>query len=93
MTDFHKRACKNKEFKFKKISKIKADFRVKLKMISIDHYFHPTKHWKMPKNIFQKTFYAETNGVLVTIYYLPRSKISYDFSLLEHSQWLSHFHL
>jgi hypothetical protein len=42
--------------------KFKVAFTVKLKMISIDHYFRLNQTPKNTENIFQKTFYAETNG-------------------------------
>jgi hypothetical protein len=67
-----KRVCKNKEFKSRKIftvfktvnrfPKIKKDFTVKQKIISIDHYFHLNQPPENAENIFQKKiFYAETN--------------------------------
>jgi hypothetical protein len=62
--DFYKRACKNEEFRFIKrfsFSKIEEVFAVKLKMISVDHYFRPHQTLKITKNIFQKTFYTEIN--------------------------------
>jgi hypothetical protein len=64
--DSHKHAYKNEEFKLENdlwfFPKIKEAFKVKLKIIFVDHYFH---HQQTPKNveiIFQKTFYTETNG-------------------------------
>jgi hypothetical protein len=46
VANFHKRACKKEEFKFKKrftvlnrFSKIKWTFSVKLKIIHVDYYF------------------------------------------------------
>jgi hypothetical protein len=46
-------------------SKIKEAFRVKLKMIFVDHYFYTHQTPKIIEIIFQKTFYAETNGAVV----------------------------
>jgi hypothetical protein len=73
--------CKDDEFNlgkrftvFKAVNrfpKIKEVFMVKMKIISVDHYFRPiapTKHVKMPKS-----FYAETNGTLEKKLY-PSSK-------------------
>jgi hypothetical protein len=63
--DSYKRACKNEAFKFGKrftinrFPKIKEAFTVKLKMISVNHYFLPHQTPENVKIIFQKTFYAE----------------------------------
>jgi hypothetical protein len=75
MTNSHKHAYKSEEFKFIKrftvfktvnyFSKIKEAFTAKLKIISFNHYFHPYQTPKNAKNIFQKTFYTETNRALV----------------------------
>jgi hypothetical protein len=72
VTDSHKRACKNEEFKFRKqftvlktincFPKIKEAFTVKLKIIFVDYYFRGYQTLKNAENIFQKTSYAETNG-------------------------------
>jgi hypothetical protein len=71
VADSHKRGYKNEKFKSRKrftvfktlnrFSKIEEIFTVKLKIIFIDHYFCPHQTPKNAKNIFQKTFYAETN--------------------------------
>jgi hypothetical protein len=63
VADSHKRACKNEEFKSKKrfLQKIKEALTVKLKMISVDHYFSHHQTPKNAENIFQKTFYSETS--------------------------------
>jgi hypothetical protein len=64
--------CKNKKFEYRKrftvlktinsFSKIKEAFTVKQKIISVDYYFRPYQTQKNAENIFQKMFYAETNG-------------------------------
>jgi hypothetical protein len=73
MANSYKRACKNEKFKFEKqftvfinhFPKIKEAFMVKPKMIFIDHYFCPNQTPKNAENVFQKIFYAKTNGALV----------------------------
>jgi len=56
-----------------RFSKIKEVFTVKLKMIFVDHYICSHQTPKNIKNIFQKIFYAETNGTI---------QIPFNFSLL-----------
>jgi hypothetical protein len=67
--------CKEEELNFGKrftvlkivnrFPKIKEDFTVKPKMIFVDCYFRPNQTLKNAEIIFQKSFYAETNGALV----------------------------
>jgi hypothetical protein len=62
VADSHKRAYE--KFKSKKwffFKKLKRLFTVKLKIIFIDHYFLYHQIPKNDKNIFPKTFYADTN--------------------------------
>jgi hypothetical protein len=64
VADSHKHAYKNEEFKSRnRFPKIKEAFTVKLKMISVDHYFHPYQTLENVENIFQKIFYIETNEI------------------------------
>jgi hypothetical protein len=57
-------------------TKIKENFLVKLKMVSVDYYFTPHQTPENTKNDFLKLFYVETNGALVletlTIFYSLR---------------------
>jgi hypothetical protein len=46
-------------------SKSKEAFTVKLKMISVDHYFRPHQTLKTPKHLKKKIFYTKTNKTLV----------------------------
>jgi hypothetical protein len=46
-------------------SEIEKKFMVKLKIISFDHYFRSHQTLKNAENIFQNTFYAETNRSLI----------------------------
>jgi ribosomal protein RSM22 (predicted rRNA methylase) len=50
--------------------KIKEALMVKLKMISVDHYFCPHQTQQNTVNIFQKIFYTETNGILVSLFFV-----------------------
>jgi hypothetical protein len=64
--------CKEEELNFGKrftvlkivnrFPKIKEAFTVKTKMIFVDHYFRPNQTPENAEIIFQKSFYAETNG-------------------------------
>jgi hypothetical protein len=67
-----KYACKDEELNFRKrftvlkivnrFPKIKEAFTVKPKMIFVDCYFHPNQTPENAEIIFQKSFYAKTNG-------------------------------
>jgi hypothetical protein len=70
-----KHGCKDEELNFGKrftvlkivnhFPKIKEAFMVKPKMIFVDHYFRPYQTPKNAEIIFQKSFYAETDGAWV----------------------------